>query len=156
MNYLSTHTSHKRRADDTGVSNMIEYVLVTGILMVLFITMLLLVHTNFIEDPAKTITYSAFTDIGNGLSTRIVDVYALSPQNGTIISNFDLPDDVAGNSYTVEISPGTKGQTVVISRDYIEAHIALAGIGASKKGVAGGSTTGAGMNRVSYNSGGFT
>jgi len=156
MNYLSSHTSHKNKAADTGVANMIEYVMVTGIVMVLFIIMLLLVHANFIDSPVRIITYSAFTDIGNGLSTRIVDVYALSPQNGTITSNFDLPDDVGGTFYTVKISAGTKGQTVDISRDYIEAHIALAGIGASRKGVAGGNTTGAGINRVSFDSRGFT
>lgn len=155
MNYLSSHTRHKSRAGDTGVANMIEYVMITGIVMVLFIVMLLLVHANFVDSPVRTITYSAFTDIGNGLSTRIVDVYAVSPQNGTITSNFDLPDDVGGAFYTVEISAGTKGQTVDISRDYIEAHIALAGIGASQKGVAGGNTTGAGVNRVSFDSRGF-
>jgi len=156
MNCLSTPTIHKNRADDTGVSNMIEYVIVSGIIMVLFITMLLLVHANFIESPVRTITYSAFTDIGNGLSTRIVDVYAVSPPNGTVTSNFDLPDYVVGNGYAVQISSGTKGQTVDISRDYIVARVALAGIGASKKGVAGGNTTGAGINRVSFDSRGFT
>jgi hypothetical protein len=156
MNLLSSPMSRKHRTNDTGVATLIEYVMVTGIIMVLFISMLLLVHTNFVDTPVRTITYSAFADIGNGLSTRIVDVYAVSPRYGAINSRFDLPDDIVGRSYLVEISAGTKGQTVDISRDYIQTHIALAGIGASQRGVAGGNTTGAGVNRVSFDSRGFS
>jgi hypothetical protein len=134
---------------------MIEYVMVSGILMGLFIVMLLLVHANFVETPVNTITYSAFTDIGNGLSTRIVDVYSLAPETGNITSSFDLPDEIGGRSYGIEISGDASGQTVDISRDYIKTSVAMAGIGASKHGAAGGNTTGAGVNRVSYDSEGF-
>jgi hypothetical protein len=147
--------SHKKRSDDRGVANMIEYVMITAIIMTLFITMLLLVHENFVQRPVNTLTYSAFADIGNGLSTRIVDVYAIAPENGTISSNFDLPDDVGGRSYVVEISGDQSGQTVDIYRDYIKTEIALAGIGASKHGQAAGNTTGAGVNKVRYDSEGF-
>ena len=148
--------SHKLQPDDAGVANMIEYVMVSGVLMVLFIIMLLLVHANFVETPVNTLTYSAFTDIGNGISTRIVDVYAIAPERGNISSNFDLPNDIGGRSYLVEIRGDAQGQTVDISRDYILTSIALAGIGASKHGQAGGNTTGAGINKISYDSGGFT
>jgi len=134
---------------------MIEYVMVSGILMGLFIVMLLLVHANFVETPVNTITYSAFTDIGNGLSTRIVDVYSLAPETGNITSSFDLPDEIGGRSYGIKISGDASGQTVDISRDYIKTSVAMAGIGASKHGAAGGNTTGAGVNRVSYDSEGF-
>ena len=148
--------SHKTRADDAGVAAMIEYVMVSGVLMGLFIVMLLLVYANFVEAPVTTITYSAFTDIGNGLSTRIVDVYAIAPENGTISSSFDLPDEIGGRSYVVEISGDVSGQTVDISRDLISTHVAMAGIGASKYGAAVGNTTGAGVNRVSFDSRGFS
>ena len=126
--------SHKTPADDAGVSTMIEYVMVSGVVMGLFIVMLLLVHANFVETPINTLTYSAFTDIGNGLSTRIVDVYAIAPENGTISSSFDLPDEIGGRSYVVEISGDASGQTVDISRDLIATRVAMAGIGASKYG----------------------
>jgi Flp pilus assembly pilin Flp len=154
MNRGHTYSGIKP-SDDRGVANMIEYVMVTGIIMVLFITMLLLVHANFVEKPVNTITYSAFTDIGNGLSTRIVDVYAIAPETGNITSNFDLPDDIGGRSYVVEISGDQSGQTVDIFRDSIRTEVALAGVGASKHGQAAGNTTGAGVNRVRYDSEGF-
>ena len=152
---MKTGRSHKTQSDDAGVANLIEYIMVTGILMALLIVMLLLVHANFVETPVNTITYSAFTDIGNGLSTRIVDIYAIAPENGNITSGFDLPDEIGGRSYGIEISGDTSGQTVDISRDFIKTSVAMAGIGASKHGQAGGNTTGAGVNRLSYDSEGF-
>ena len=152
---MKTGRSHKTQPDDTGVANLIEYIMVTGILMALLIVMLLLVHANFVETPVNTITYSAFTDIGNGLSTRIVDIYAIAPENGNITSRFDLPDEIGRRSYGIEISGDTSGQTVDVSRDFIKTSVAMAGVGASKHGQAGGNTTGAGVNRLMYDSEGF-
>jgi hypothetical protein len=148
--------SHKTQPDDGGVANMIEYVMITAVIMTLFIVILLQVHANFVKTPTDKITYSAFTDIGNGLSTRIVDVYAIAPDTGNITSNFDLPDEIGGRNYVVEISGSEKGQTVDIWRDDIRAEMGLAGIGASQHGRAKGNTTGAGVNKVRYDSEGFT
>ncbi|MDO9323537.1 MAG: hypothetical protein Q7T80_01115 [Methanoregula sp.] len=132
---------------------MIEYILISGILMVLFVVMLLLINTNFMEGPANAITYSAFTDISNGISTRIVDTYAIAPETGDISSQFDIPDDVAGRGYFVEIRSEDSAQTVTVSRGVIVANVAIAGIGSTKR--AWGNTTGAGMNRIRFDSGGF-
>jgi len=141
--------------NESAVANLIEYIMISGVLMGLLIVMLLLVNTNIMEDPANRLVYVAFTDIGNGVSTRIVDVYAIAPRNGTISTRFDIPDDIAGKDYFVEIGPGTDpvDQDVMVSRGDIETHIALAGVGASR-GVAG-NTTGKGMNRISYDSAGY-
>jgi hypothetical protein len=134
---------------------MIEYILISGVLMGLLIVMLLLVNTNIMENPANRLVYVAFTDIGNGVSTRIVDVYAIAPRDGTISTHFDLPDDIVGRDYFVEIGPGANpvDQDVKVSRGDLETDIALAGVGASR-GVAG-NTTGRGMNMILYNSSGF-
>jgi hypothetical protein len=140
---------------ESAVANLIEYIMISGVLMGLLIVMLLLVNTNIMEDPANRLVYVAFTDIGNGISTRIVDLYAITPRDGTISTRFDIPDDIAGKDYFVEIGPGADpvDQDVMVSRGYLETHVALAGVGASR-GVAG-NTTGRGMNRISYDSGGF-
>ena len=123
--------------------------------MALFIVMLLLVNANFMEGPANTLTYSAFTDISNGISTRIVDTYAIAPDTGNITSRFDIPDNIAGRGYFVEIGNtyDLTAQTVTVSRGSIVTNVAIAGIGSTRR--AGGSTTGTGMNRISYDSGGF-
>jgi hypothetical protein len=142
---------HKERA----AANMIEYIMVSGVLMGLLMVMLLLVNSAIMEAPSNQLTYVAFTDIGNGLSTRIVDIYAIAPSDGSITSNFDIPDDVAGNDYSVVIGPGNNpvDQDVQISRNLLVTHISLAGIGASRGVV--GNTTGKGINKISYDSGGY-
>jgi len=152
---MKTGHRDKRLPNESAVANMIEYLMISGVIMVLLIVLLLLVNTNIMEDPANRLVYVAFTDIGNGISTRIVDVYAIAPVKGTVSTKFDIPDDIAGKEYSVEIGPGANpvDQDVMVSRGSIEAHIALAGIGASK-GVAG-NTTGRGMNIIRYNSEGF-
>jgi hypothetical protein len=129
--------------------------MVSGVLMGLLIVMLLLVNTNIMEDPANRLAYVAFTDIGNGVSTRIVDVYAIAPRDGIITTRFDIPDEIAGRDYFIEVGPGADpvDQDVMVSRGYLETHIALAGVGATR-GVAG-NTTGKGMNKISYNSSGY-
>lgn len=150
---------HKtRRANEDGVAQMIEYVMITIIMMILFVVMLLLVNANFMEGPADTLTYAAFTDIGNGVSTRIVDIYALEPATGNISTKYDLPDDIVGRDYYIEIGSASgevSSQTVTISRGSIITDVSLAGIASTAQGQAMGNTTGAGINRLSFDSKGF-
>ena len=149
---MRTGYPHKGQNTESAVANLIDYILVTGVIMGLFMVMLLLVNTNIMEDPANRLVYVAFTDIGNGVSTRMVDVYAISPGNGTITTKFDIPDEIVGRSYFVEIHPSTNGQDILVWRGYLNSRTALAGIGATDKGWAGGNTTGAGVNEISYDS----
>lgn len=139
---------------EQGVATLIEYIMISGVLMGLFVVILLLVNTNFMLGPANTLAVSAFMDIGNGVSTRIVDTYAIAPETGNISSRFDIPDDVGGMEYSVEISSSGSSQQVIVMRDNVISKISIAGIGSSRR--AGGNTTGAGMNIISYDSGGFT
>lgn len=144
-----------KRTEEAGVANLIEYVMISGVLMFLMVVMMLMVNTNIMEGPADQVSYSAFTDIGNGISTRIVDVYITAPYNGTISTVFDIPDDVAGKDYFVEIGQGATptNQDVTVWRGYLSSKVSLAGIGATR-GVMG-NTTGRGINKISYDSGGF-
>ena len=148
---------HPDRKSETGVANLIEYVMVTGVLMCLFIVMLLLVNTNIMENPANTLSYYTFTDIGNGISTSIVDVYSLAPQNGTLSTKYNIPPDVAGKSYSVDIEPSANqnDQNVIVWRDDISSNISLSGIMLTTHGTVIGNTTSGGINMISYDSSGF-
>ena len=141
------------RRGDAGAANLIEYVMISGILMVLMVVMMLMVNATILRGPVDQVSYAAFTDIGNGVSTRIVDVYIASPYNGSISTMYDLPDDVAGKDYFVEVGQNASHQDITVSRDYIYTKVSLAGIGATRNVT--GNTTGRGINRISYNSGGF-
>ena len=149
---LGRHTENR---DEAGVSTLIEYVIVSGVLLFLFVVMLQLVNTNIMQGPAESLEYTAFSDIGNGVSTRIVDLYVIAPTNGNITTVFDIPNDVAGQDYSVEIHMGASAadQDVRVYRGIIASDIGLAGISSTRN--ATGNTTGAGMNRISYDSRGF-
>ena len=144
------------RDSESGVTNLIEYVMVTAALLALLVVMLLMVNTNFMENPANTLSYYAFTDIGNGISTSIVDIYSIAPQNGTISTKYTIPTDVAGKSYSVDIEPSANGydQEVIVWGGSLSNNISLSGIMLSSQGSVIGNTTGMGIKRISYNSGG--
>jgi len=144
--------------NEEGVTRLMEYVIVSGVLLLLMVVMMFTVNAAFMEGPADTLRYHAFVDIGNGVSTRIVDLYVIAPGNGTIATKFDIPDDVAGKDYFVSADvteTGTTGasQVIQVQGGSIQSRVAIAGIGATK-GVSG-NTTGAGWNMIQYDSKGF-
>ena len=148
--------SAARRPDRTGgVTNLVEYISITGILLLLLVVVLFTVNSVFMQGPGDTLRYYAFTDIGNGMSVRIVDLYVIAPVHGTISTKFLLPRDVAGQDYFVraKITAEGKDQTIIVERGDIFSEVNIAGIGATK-GVSG-NTTSSGWNVITYNSEGF-
>jgi hypothetical protein len=140
---------------DEGVSTLIEYLMITSILVTLMIITMLVLNTVMMQEPTDRLNYYAFTDISNGVSTRIVDVYTVAPPFGILTTKINLPHDVAGNSYYVEITPrfiNAENTTdeVIVSRSSVNYHASLAGSG-STLGVVGNTTAG-GFNRIRYNS----
>jgi hypothetical protein len=142
---------------EAGVTNLMEYISVTSILLILLVVVMFTVNAVFMEGPANTLRFHAFTDIGNGISVRIVDIYVIAPETGTMTSAFDIPDDVAGGDYYVEVEGAQQYQKIqyqkiLVGRGDIQSRIDIAGIGASK-GVTG-RTTSRGWNVISYDSAG--
>ncbi|KLK88591.1 hypothetical protein SZ63_06200 [Methanoculleus sediminis] len=138
--------------NEEGVTRLMEYVIVSGMLLLLMVVMIFTVNAVFMEGPANNLRYHAFVDIGNGVSTRIVDLYVIAPGNGTIATKFDIPDDVAGADYFVNVGMTGASQEIQVQGGGIQSKIAIAGVGATR-GVTG-NTTGAGWNMIQYNSSG--
>ncbi|MDD3071476.1 MAG: hypothetical protein PHX88_09815 [Methanoculleus horonobensis] len=138
--------------NEEGVTRLMEYVIVSGVLLFLMVVMIFTVNAVFMEGPANNLRYHAFVDIGNGVSTRIVDLYVIAPGNGTIATKFDIPDDVAGADYFVNAGMTGANQVIQVEGGGIQSRIAIAGIGATR-GVTG-NTTGAGWNMIHYDSSG--
>jgi len=144
-----------RRLNEDGISTMTEYLSITAIVIVMFIIMTLVVNAALVEGPSNTLKYHAYVDIGNGVSTRMVEMYAIAPQNGQITTSFDLPDDVANQEYWVEVlaepdANGKRSQLIRVTDGTTESRIAIAGIGRTR-GVTG-RTSGAGQNVIYYDS----
>ena len=147
---LNTETA----GGEAGITNLMEYISVTSILLILLVVVMFTVNAVFMEGPANTLRFHAFTDIGNGISVRIVDIYVIAPDTGSLTTKFDIPDDVAGGDYFVEVEGTLQNQKILVERGDIQSRIDIAGIGASK-GVTG-RTTSRGWNVIQYNSTGFS
>lgn len=146
-----------RKGNETGddaVSSMVDYIIITGVMVTLMVVMLIVTNAVFLEGPANTVKYHSYVDIGNGVSVRIVDLYVIAPVNGIIYTKIDLPDDVIGEDYSVKMDPFSEGaaQRIIITDGQVERVIAIGGIGATKGVI--GNTTGSGLNVISYESGG--
>lgn len=139
--------------NDKAVSSMLEYIMISSVLMLLMVIMVLTMTNTIILPPINHLTEYSFIDIGNGVSTRIVDLYVIAPDNGNITTLYDIPDDVAGREYFVSIGTTATGDQVSVYQDTIRRNVSLAGIGATLK--TGGMTAGHGMNRISYRSEAF-
>lgn len=155
---MKTGHGYNMVQNEPAFVSLIEYIMVSGVLMALMIVVLLLVNTHIMENPANRVIYTEFTDIGNGISTRMVDVYAIAPDEGTVFTRFDIPDDIVGRGYFVRLGTGaattSPEQNITVYRGDLHSIIAIGGIAASKG--AGGETTGAGLNTICYNSSGIT
>lgn len=136
-----------------GVSDLIEYFIISSMMILLIIITILTITPVAIYQPTDQLSEYAFIDIGNGVSTRIVDLYVISPEDGNITSKFDIPDDVVGREYGVNIEQGSTGDYISVHYSNIERKVPLAGIGETL-GV-WGNTTGHGLNRILYNSYGY-
>jgi hypothetical protein len=142
---------------ESGVSSLVEYIIITGILLLFIVIILLSVYPVFIQNPMYTLTHHAYIDIGNGVSTRMVDLYVISPyvQNleGLVVTDFDIPDDVAGRGYIVSIQQSAGGigdDEIIITGDLLESRVPLAGIGSTL--ALKGRTSSSGLNIICYNS----
>jgi hypothetical protein len=147
---------HDQNLHEEGLSSLLEYLSVSGVLVVLLIIVMFAVNAAFIQGPSGTLKYHQFTDIGNGVSVRIVDLYVIAPGNGTITTKFDLPNEVANQEYWVQLEPGRTGaaQRIMVTDYNLQSTIALGGIGATRPVT--GETSGSGLNMISYNSGGYS
>jgi hypothetical protein len=148
---------------ESGVSHLIEYMIITGILILLMIIMTLSIVPVFVEGPLNNLNYYAYNDIGNGVSTRIVDLYSIVPEQNlegyitrysyydvAVLSKFDIPDEIAGRGYFVEVvEGGTRNGSLIISGDSQTTQISLSGIGETIGVI--GKTSSSGLNQISYN-----
>jgi len=154
MNIHGSVINMTSNLSESGVSDLIEYFVISGMMMVLIIITILTITPVAIYHPVDQLSEYAFIDVGNGISTRIVDLYVVSPEEiGNITSKFDIPDDVVGREYNVLIESDERGDIVSVSSGSVRRVVPLAGIGETL-GVKG-STTGHGLNVIQYNSTGW-
>jgi hypothetical protein len=147
----------KNRTD--GVAVMMEYVIITAVLMLLLVAVLAVVNTLFMQGPSDALKFHSYTDIGNGVSVRIVDLYIIAPpliagRDNHVVTQIDLPPDVANQWYMVNIVGAGTAQAITVGQDdnKNDAIIKVAGIGATMR--VNGTATGGSNVVIRYPAGG--
>jgi len=117
------HFRNRETDNSEAVSNLLANIMITSVLMILFVAVILTTNVVFIEGPSDNLKYHHYIDIGNGVSTRIVDLYIIAPkdEHGRRTGNMLNPVKT-GTSQQIIVTDGSLSSNVA-------SNIAIAGIG---------------------------
>ena len=125
--------------DEKAVSTTLGYILIVSIGVSFFSILMLSMNSIFYDTPKAIVTESVYNDIGNAISTRMVDIYIIAPMNGSIDTKFDIPINIANEGYKIEIIGSSGDQEILVSSLDSSNNVAVSinGIGHSLDAVTG-------------------
>jgi hypothetical protein len=90
--------------DEDGVAPTVEYILTFVVASSIFALLIMNFSPLFISSPQYIVTRNQLADIGNDVSTKVIDTYLVAPDDGRITTYFDIPGTVAaGYTYNVSV-----------------------------------------------------
>ncbi len=89
-------------SDDRGVSVVLEYILIIGILVIFLGVIVLYLNDVFIETPTRVAMKNQFQDVGNQIATKLTDIALIAPQNGYVRAKVFMPLTVGDYDYRAE------------------------------------------------------
>ena len=124
--------------DEKAVSTTLGYILIVSIGVTFFSILMLSLNSIFYDTPKAIVTESVYNDLGNEISTKMVDIYIIAPMNGSIDTKFDIPINIANERYKIEIG-SSKDQEIIVSSLDSSNNVAISinGIGHSMDTVTG-------------------
>lgn len=105
-NYLS---------DENAVSNAVGYILITSVAITFFAILMLSLNYLFTDTPKAIVSESVYNDLGNEISTKMVDIYIIAPINGSIDTKLFIPIKIADERYKIKMVGGGGNQEIIIS-----------------------------------------
>lgn len=90
-------------SDERGVTSMLEFVLMFVLASAIFTLLILNFNSMFLNHPKYVVATNQFVDIGNDVTTKIIDTYLISPDNGMVMTYFTIPSTIAGYTYEVGV-----------------------------------------------------
>ncbi|OPY27992.1 MAG: hypothetical protein A4E28_01768 [Methanocella sp. PtaU1.Bin125] len=101
--------------DENGVTSMLEFVLMFVLAAGIFTLLILNFNSMFLNHPKYVVATNQFVDVGNDVTTKIIDTYLVSPDNGMVSTYFSIPTTIAGYTYEVGVHPvGVKDREVQV------------------------------------------
>lgn len=116
--------------DKDGQAIPVEYILIFTISMI-FLGLMTLTLNSVVDSSSKQAIYIELTDTGNLISSAITNNYLTTPVNGANSISLDVPAEIAGTGYSVEISDdnpfevGNKVLKLTSVRNSVTAYVPL-------------------------------
>lgn len=99
-----------------GVSSVMELTITFIIASLIFSVLIMSFNSLFLETPQYLVTRNQFADIGNSVSTMLIDTYLVVPENGTLTTTFTEPEAVTGSAYQIQIHrSGSNDREVLVT-----------------------------------------
>jgi len=125
--------------DDTAVSTTVGYILIISIGVTFFSILMLSLNSIFLDTPKAIVTESVYNDLGNEISTKMVDIYIIAPMNGSIDTKLHIPQNIANERYKIKMVGSSGDQVIIVSSldSEYEVIVSINGIGHSVINVTG-------------------
>lgn len=89
--------------DEHGQAIPVEYILIFTISMI-FLGLVTLTFNSAVDSASKQAIYIELTNTGNLMSSAITNTYLTTPDDGVNSILLDIPAEIAGTDYFIEIS----------------------------------------------------
>jgi hypothetical protein len=89
--------------DDSGMLSAVEFILTFCMAAFIFTIFVMTINGLFMNQSKYIVGMNQFTDISNSVSTKIIETYLIAPEDGKIITYFEVPNSIVGNGYTINI-----------------------------------------------------
>lgn len=93
--------------DNKGQAIPVEYIIIFTISL-LFFGMILLAFNSVIDRSSQQAIQIELTDVGNEISSVITQSYLIAPTSGTNNLKMNIPTQIAGTGYFIEIANGSE------------------------------------------------
>jgi len=89
--------------DEDGQAIPVEYILIFTISMI-FLGLMTMTFNSVVDSSSRQAIYIELTDTGNLISSAITNTYLTTPTDGVNSISLNIPAEIAGTGYFVEIS----------------------------------------------------
>ncbi|RLI75206.1 hypothetical protein DRO97_03890 [Archaeoglobales archaeon] len=87
--------------NDKAVSALLEYLIVVGILSLFVLFLGLILNSQFAEGETGVVLENQFSDVASQVSSQLVDIFAVTPENGRVTAKIYMPEKVGDYEYHV-------------------------------------------------------
>lgn len=111
------------RRDDSAVSTAYSYVLMFAVATILF-TSIMWTYSVSVDQTRDRAVRQELTAVGLQVAQATSDMALSEIDHGSAERNLDLPNTVAGETYTVELN-GSQGWIILESRSGVKVHVTM-------------------------------